>query len=269
MFEFPPTLDKEFLYISCIFTLLKEFNNKKVVILVKGIDKINSMMNICSQINQYYYKKNKNNKIKYNPIKVIPFYSRKQLCYNYDALKKSNTYDMDSYCIKLNASTTNNELNCKYYKAALDSKILILNKSNNSNTNIDYPFQYRDIEDQMNILFSCEKCPFYYYLNNIEKNNYNIIICERDYFFDNKKNISIRQVIGFDEDINLNKFLLVLDEFNDYGDYLTKTYSCVIDKQLLEYSQYQLFELVKLIKNEELLIILLKQKLLDIIYFIT
>ena len=251
LFEFPPTLDKEFLYISCIFTLLKEFNNKKVVILVKGIDKINSMMNICSQINQYYYKKNKNNKIKYNPIKVIPFYSRKQLCYNYDALKKSNTYDMDSYCIKLNASTTNNELNCKYYKAALDSKILILNKSNNSNANIDYPFQCKDIEDQMNILFSCEKCPFYYYLNNIEKNNYNIIICERDYFFDNKKNISIRQVIGFDEDINLNKFLLVLDEFNDYGDYLTKTYSCVIDKQLLEYSQYQLFELVKLIKNED------------------
>ena len=160
LFEFPPTLDKEFLYISCIFTLLKEFNNKKVVILVKGIDKINSMMNICSQINQYYYKKNKNNKIKYNPIKVIPFYSRKQLCYNYDALKKSNTYDMDSYCIKLNASTTNNELNCKYYKAALDSKILILNKSNNSNANIDYPFQCKDIEDQMNILFSCEKCPF-------------------------------------------------------------------------------------------------------------
>ena len=117
LFEFPPTLDKEFLYISCIFTLLKEFNNKKVVILVKGIDKINSMMNICSQINQYYYKKNKNNKIKYNPIKVIPFYSRKQLCYNYDALKKSNTYDMDTYCIRLNESSADKKKNCKYFTA--------------------------------------------------------------------------------------------------------------------------------------------------------
>jgi hypothetical protein len=60
LFEFPPTLDKEFLYLSCLFTLIKKYNNKKVIILVKGIDKINSMMDFCSKINKYYYKKNNN-----------------------------------------------------------------------------------------------------------------------------------------------------------------------------------------------------------------
>ena len=245
LFEFPPSLDKDFLYLSCIFTLLKEFNDKKVIILVKGNDKINNMMNICSQINQYYYKKNKKDNINYKPIKVLPFLSRKQLCYNYEALKKSNTFDMDSYCIKLNSSSANKELNCKYYKNVIEAKPLIIN------SNINLPFECRDIEDQMNILFSCENCPFYYYLNNIEKNNYDIIICERDYFFDNKKNISIRKVIGFDEEINFNKFLLVLDEFNDYDDYLTKIYSCIIDKQLLDYSQYQLFSIIKSLQNDE------------------
>ena len=60
IFEFPPTLDKEFLYLSCLFTLLKRYNNKKVIILVKGSEKINSMMNFCAQIyksNTFLFKK--------------------------------------------------------------------------------------------------------------------------------------------------------------------------------------------------------------------
>ena len=252
LFEFPPTLDKEFLYLSCIFTLLQKFNNKKVIILVKGNEKINSMVNFCSQINKYYYKKNKKENINYNPVKVIPFYSRKLLCYNYEALKKSNSYDMDTYCIRLNASSTDKKLNCKYYTNAMNEKPLIINNDNsqvNSQNNI--PFECRDIEEQMNIFFNCESCPFYYYLNNISKDNFDIIICERDYFFNNKKNISIQKVIGFDRDKNLNKYLLVLDEYNDLEDYLTKTFSCVIDSQCLKFSEYQLFSIFKQIQNND------------------
>ena len=251
LFEFPPTLDKEFIYLSCLFTLLKKFNNKKVIILVKGDEKINSMINFCSQINKYYYKKNKKENINSSPIKVIPFYSRKQLCYNYEALKKSNTYDMDTYCIKLNASSTDKNYNCKYYTNILNKKPLIINNEVNDTNKNDMPFECSEMDEQMNILFNNECCPFYYYLNKISKNNFDIIICERDYFFDNKKNISIRQVIGFDEDQNLNKFLLVLDEYNDLEDYLTKIYSCVIDQQLLESSEYQLFGLIKQIQNND------------------
>ena len=245
IFEFPPTLDKEFIYLSCIFTLLKKYNNKKVIILVKGNEKINTMINFCAQINKYYYKKNKKENINYNPIKVLPFYARKKLCYNYDALKKSNTYDMDTYCIKLNASSADKSLNCKFYSNILKENPLTINKDKD-----DIPFECKNMDEKMNILFNSELCPFYYYLNNISQNNFDIIICERDFFFDNKKNISIKKVINFEAQQNLNKFLLVLDEYNDLEDYLTKIYSCVIDKQLLDFSEYQLFFLIKKIQND-------------------
>ena len=241
IFEFPPTLDKDFLYLSCLFTLIKKYNNKKVIILVKGSEKINSMMNFCAQINKYYYKKNKN----YIPIKVLPFYSRKQLCYNYEALKKSNTFDMDTYCIKLNASFSPSQNNCNYYINLKKGKLLSIN---NEKDNI--PFECREMDDQMNLFFNCETCPFYYYLNKIRKKDYDIILCERDFFFDNKKNISIKKVIDFENSENLNKYLLVLDEFNDLEDYLTKIYSCVIDKELINFAGYQLFDLTKQLQEK-------------------
>ena len=247
IFEFPPTLDKEFLYLSCLFTLLKRYNNKKVIILVKGSEKINSMMNFCAQINKYYYKKNRKNNINYNPIKVMPFYSRKQLCYNYEALKKSNTIDMDTYCIKLNASFSPSQNNCIYYTNFKKGKQLLIN-----NEKDDIPFECREMDEQMNLFFNCETCPFYHYLNNIEKKDFDIILCERDYFFDNKKNISIKKLIDFDKNENLNKYLLVLDEFNDLEDYLTKIYSCVIDKDLLNFSGYQLFDLTRQIQGKNI-----------------
>ena len=56
---------------------------------------------------------------------------------------------------------------------------------------------------------------FYYYLKKIINKDYDIIICERDYFFDNKTNISIRKVIDFDNKDNANKYLFVFDEYND------------------------------------------------------
>ena len=113
IYEFPPTLDKDFLYLSCLFSLLKEYkktnNNKKIIILANGIEKINSLVKMCSKINQYYYKKYSKENNNFNPIRVVPFYSRKQLCFNFNELFESNSFDMDTYCIKLNNSLIENQ----------------------------------------------------------------------------------------------------------------------------------------------------------------
>ena len=254
LFEIPPTLDKDFLYLSCIFTLLKEYkknnNNKKIIILANGIEKINSLIKIFSKINKYYYKKYLKENNKYNAIKIVPFYSRKQLCFNYNELGKSNTFDMDSFCIKLNKSFKDNQENqekCIFYKNIIENKQLIFNDIVNNN-DINYSFGCKDIDEQINIFYYNKICPFYYYLNKIINKDYDIIICERDYFFDNKKNISIRKVIDFDNKENFNKFLLVIDEYNDIDDYLIKTYSCIINEKLLNFSEYQLFNITKDIK---------------------
>ena len=255
LFEFPPTLDKDFIYLSCLYTLLKEYkknnNNKKIIILANGVDKVNSLVKMCSNINKYYYKKNLKEASKFNPIRVIPFYGRKQLCYNYKELMGSNSFDMDMFCINLNKSPINNDKMCIYYKNIIENKTLlsndninIINHNNNENSN-NYPFECKDINDQMNIFYYSEVCPFYFYLNKIINKDYDILICERDYFLDNKKNISIRQVIDFDNIENANKYLLVFDEYNDIDDYLIKTYSCIISKKLLDFSEYQLFEITK------------------------
>lgn len=243
LFEFPPTLDKDFLYLSCLYSLLKEYkksnNNKKIIILANGVEKINSLIKMCSQINKYYFKKNFK-ETKFYPVKIIPFYSRKQLCFNYTELNKSNSYDMDSFCINLNKSSIEKDKKCLYYK----------NIENNKEKNCF--FECKDIDEQINILFNSEICPFYYYFNKIVNKDYDIIICERDYFFDHKKNISIRKVVDFDKEENINKFLLVFDEFNDIDDYLIKTFSCIIDEKLLNLSEYQIFNTTKDINEKNI-----------------
>ena len=249
LFEFPPTLDKDFLYLSCLYSLIKEYKknnyNKKIIILANGIEKINSLVKMCSKINQFYYKKHlkDNNNIKFNPVRVIPFYSRKHLCYNYEELSKSNSFDMDTFCINLNKSSIDINRKCVYFRKINSNKQLILNDNNINNDN--YLFDCKDIDDQINVLYNNVMCPFYYYLNKIINKDYDIIICERDYFFDNKKNISIRSVIGFDKEENNNKYLLVFDEYNDLDDYLIKIHSCIINEQLLNFSEYQLLKITK------------------------
>ena len=253
LFEFPPTLDKNFLYLSCLYTLLKSYkksnsNKKKIIILANGIDKVNSLVRICSKINQYYYKKylKENEKNKFNPIKIIPFYSRKRLCFNYPILKNSNSFDMDTFCITLNKSFGDNHNKCNYYKNIIENKPIMSNDNiNNNNNENNIPFECKDIDLQMNVMFYSELCPFYLYMNKIINKDYDIIICERDYFFDNKKNISIRKLIDFDNFDNINKYLLVFDEYNDIDDYLIKTYSCIIDEKLLNFSEIQLFKITK------------------------
>jgi len=255
LFEFPPTLDKDFLYLSTLYTLIKDKNinyGKKIIILANGNEKINSLINMCSKINQYYHKKHikNNNNIKFNPVRVIPFYSRKNLCFNYKELSKSNSFDMDTYCINLNQSSQDIQNKCKYYKNVQNNNQVVLYDNNKNNDN--YLFECKDINDQMNSLYCSELCPFYYYLKKIINKDYDIIICERDYFFDNKKNISIRKVIDFDNKDNSNKYLLVFDEYNDIDDYLIKVHSCIINEQLLNFSEYQLLKITKEINSNSI-----------------
>ena len=258
LYEFPPTLDKDFLYLSCLYTLIEENNrrnnnNKKVLILVNGVDKINNLVKMASSINKYYYKKNIKEKInnnKFIPLRIIPFYSRKQLCYKYEELGKSNTYDMDTFCINLNKSSIDLKNKCPFYRSIIEKKI-ITNIDNNNN-DVKYTFDCKDIDEQMNALYYSEMCPFYYYLNRIINKEFDIIICERDYFFNNKKNICIRKLIDFDKEENNNKYLLVFDEYNDIDDYLIKTYSCIIDEKLLHFSEYQLLKITKDLQTNQI-----------------
>ena len=253
LFEFPPTLDKNFLYLSCLYTLLKIYKksngNKKIIVLASGIDKVNSLVRICSKINQYYYKKHtkENEKNKFNPIRIIPFYSRKQLCFNYLILKNSNSFDMDTFCININKSSADNHNKCLYYKNIMEGKSLFSSEkfSNNNKGEKNIPFECKDIDEQMNVMFFSELCPFYFYMNKIINKDYDIIICERDFFFDNKKNISIRRMLDFDNEEKINKYLLVFDEYNDIDDYLIKTFSCVIDEKFLNFAEIQLFKITK------------------------
>ena len=260
LYEFPPTLDKDFLYLSCLYTLIEENkrrnnNNKKIIILVNGVDKINNLIKMCSKINKYYYKKNIKEKTnnKYTPLRIIPFYGRKQLCLKYEELGKSNTYDMDTFCINLNKSSKEIKNKCPYYRNIKEKKILAnIDNNNNNNNDVKYTFDCKDIDEQMYVLNYSEICPFYYYLNRIVNKDFDIILCERDYFFNNKKNLCIRKLIDFDNEENDNKYLLVFDEYNDLDDYLIKTYSCIIDERLLHFSEYQLLKLTKELQNNQI-----------------
>ena len=209
-------------------------------------------MEVCSQINNYYFKKSQKDKDNLNHYKVkrvIPFFKRKQLCFNYEKLNESNTNDMDKYCINLNKSSIEDiSKKCIYYKNIIENKHII-NIDNNKNIS-NIPFECKNLNEQINILFSKEICPFYFYLNKIINDDYDIIICERDYFLDNKKNISIRKVIDFDDINNTNKFLLVFDEYNDIDDYLVKINSCIITESLLNLAEYRLLQIEDIPENQ-------------------
>jgi hypothetical protein len=89
------------------------------------MDKINTLVKMCSNINKYYYKKNikeNRNNNKFSPLRIIPFYGRKQLCFKYEELGKSNTYDMDTFCINLNKSSRDLQNKCPFYRSIIEKK---------------------------------------------------------------------------------------------------------------------------------------------------
>ena len=106
-FEFPPTLDKDFLYCSLLFSLKSQnLLQKKLIILANSYEKIQNITNIFSSISRHFNS---------NQLKIIPYIERKYICINNERLNKSNSYDYDNFCIEQNASWTTEREKCPFY----------------------------------------------------------------------------------------------------------------------------------------------------------
>jgi hypothetical protein len=106
LFEFPPTLDKTYLYNTSLYSLAKE--NSKFIILVKTYDKIIEIFKNFAHIS-------KNSKNNSKQIEIVPYMQRKSLCLNEPALEKSSTLDFDMYCTNITATWVPKISKCQFY----------------------------------------------------------------------------------------------------------------------------------------------------------
>jgi hypothetical protein len=106
LFEFPPTLDKTYLYNTTIYSLAKEKN--KFIILVKSYNKVLEIAKNFTHISKS--KLNNSNKLE-----IVPYIERKSLCLNETALEKSSTLDFDMYCTNITATWVPKNSKCQYY----------------------------------------------------------------------------------------------------------------------------------------------------------
>ncbi len=237
LIEFPPTLDKDFLYCSVLFSL---FNNKllskKVIILVNDYEKIRHLYNNFHLIYKHFSKnKNYNN----NNVKIIPYYERKYTCFNESILEKSNSFDYDNYCIEVNASFKKDNEKCPYYNNLFQNNF---NCPNQQNLNFD-------LEEQLNILKKSKLCSFYYNSTKIINGDFDIIICLFKDFFDCRRRVSIQKMINYEN--NKSNFFLLFDEVNNLENYIIGNFSNLIDEDLISYARIEIFNLEEEIKNFE------------------
>jgi Rad3-related DNA helicase len=111
IFEFPPTLDKDYLYNSVTYSFSSQ-KSKKFVILTKSHEKINELMKNFLSIKQINEKFTKD----FNKIQIIPYLDRKTMCINEKLLEQSSSIDFDGYCINATSSWLSNEQKCPYYQ---------------------------------------------------------------------------------------------------------------------------------------------------------
>ena len=224
-FEFPPTLDKDFLYCSLLFSLKSQnLLQKKLIILANSYEKIQNITNIFSSISRHFNS---------NQLKIIPYIERKYICINNERLNKSNSYDYDNFCIEQNASWTTEREKCPFYRNLVNYNV--------QNSLICPPCNI-DIEDQIKIFeHQNQMCPFYAYFYNIINDNFDIIICTMKDFFDMRRRISVRKAIKYDD--NTDKFMLIYDECNNINETLVRTYSNVVDEEVIKKSRYELSHL--------------------------
>lgn len=121
IYEFPATLDKDFLYNSVLYTISRQ-TNKKFIILTKNYDKVYELLKIYSTISKICEK--------YNPdithLKILPFFDRKMLCINEKILDEASSLDFDSYCTRITASWVPENKKCVYYSVSLIELIFYL-----------------------------------------------------------------------------------------------------------------------------------------------
>ena len=223
LYEFPQTLDKDFLYCSLIFSLISfKILNKKVIILLNNSNKINFLFNYFYEIKKHF---------KNNNFRVISFFERKKICFNIEQLKKSNSLDFDSFCSNINFSKNDFNQKCPFF-------------NNCFNNNFNNNFNNFDIEDYYNFLKNNQICGFYFNINNIINNNFDVILCELKDFFDYKKRINLQRLINFDK--NFNDFFLVFDEVNNIDEFIKKNFYLKIDESCLKYARIELVKLYEI-----------------------
>ena len=111
LLEFPPTLDKDFLFSSTLYTLSHQ-KTKKFLIITSNSDKVAEFLKIVTKI----AKLSKNQK----RIKIIPFYERKLLCKEESALKDiSLNGGNDYFCYKLTSSWVPENEKCSLFKVII------------------------------------------------------------------------------------------------------------------------------------------------------
>jgi hypothetical protein len=109
MLEFPPTLDKDYIYNTVLFTLARQ-ENKKFVIVVKDNDKIYNLMKNFTSISNLAEKHG--SKV---AIQIVPFFEKKSICLNEKALETSSNLDFDSFCTAVTASWLPKTKKCNYF----------------------------------------------------------------------------------------------------------------------------------------------------------
>jgi hypothetical protein len=117
IYEFAPTLDKDFLYNSILFSLSR-YKNEKFIILTKNYDKIYELMKNFALISNLCKKYNND----FDKLKVVPFFDRKMMCINNDALENASSIDLDSYCTQITASWLDENSKCVFYNVKSHNK---------------------------------------------------------------------------------------------------------------------------------------------------
>ena len=235
LIEIPPTLDKDFLYCSVLFSLYfyKLLQKKKIIIIVNDYEKIRYIYNNFNILKKHFSQKENNN----NKITIIPFYERKYTCFNEESLSKSNSFDFDNYCIEMNASFKKDNKKCIYYNNLF---------SNNFNCSFQLNLDF-NLEEQINLLKNSKLCSFYYNSTKIIKGEYDIIICLFKDFFDCRRRVSIQKMINYEN--NESNYFLLFDEVNNLENILINNFSNLIDEDLITNARIEVFNLGEKIKK--------------------
>ncbi len=68
----------------------------------------NIISGICTKYNQ-----------KFEKLKIVPFFDRKMMCINSEAMETASSQDFDSFCTKVTASWVNDNSKCSYYTVSI------------------------------------------------------------------------------------------------------------------------------------------------------
>jgi hypothetical protein len=107
LLEFPPTIDKDYLLCSTLYSLAQQ-KSKKFVLITGNGEKITEILKIFTKIAKLSNTKQN--------IKIIPFLDRRQLCKDENALRDITFGNDTTFCYKITASWVPESEKCVLYK---------------------------------------------------------------------------------------------------------------------------------------------------------